>query len=339
MISSSPLATLIAEEIRTRGPIGFDRFMELALYHPLHGYYTRKDRDPFGKGGDFYTASQLQPVFGRAIARAVRGLRAQLGNPEDFMVVELGAGRGEMAEALAEFHYVPVEAGSKMPEKFTGVVFSNEFFDALPVRVAEKREEQWRERLVTVSEDRFLFTEGPPVCVEAAAVQSVTELHDAAVLWMKMIANRLSRGFVLTIDYGYTSRERSRFPRGTLMSYRSHMASEDVLSDPGERDITSHVPFDALRQAGEECGLETVSLETLSQFLLRLGAGDQFADLVKGGGEAMLKTLIYGMGESFRVLLQKKLQGLARRSSLQIKTAPIARGPNKNGPDRSGPMD
>lgn len=304
----TPLAALIREEIGSKGPIGFDRFTELALYHPTYGYYTRKDRDPFGTRGDFYTASQLQPVFGRVIARVLRGLRAELGELEDFTVVELGAGRGEMAEALKEFRYVPVEVGRSapaMPEKITGVVFSNEFFDALPVRSIERREEKWHERLVDFAGGRFVFTPGGRIeCFDTT--QTIAEVHDAAFSWMKKIARHLDRGFVLTIDYGYTNSETLRFPQGSLMSYHRHIASEDVLTDPGERDITSHVPFDVLREAGEEAGLKTIRFETMSQFLLRVGESDQFAELVQGGGELALKTLIYGMGESFRVLLQRK---------------------------------
>jgi len=283
--------------------------MELALYHPQYGYYTRKDRDPFGKRGDFFTASQMQPVFGRLIARAVRVLRAEMGEPEDFTVVELGSGRGEMAEALQEFRYVPVEVGSVMPENFTGIVFSNEFFDALPVRVVVRLQGRWHERLVTVLDDGFTFTTGGAIeCggEHFGTQQTIAEMHDASRLWMKKIAAHLRRGFVLTIDYGYNTRETLRFPQGTLMSYRSHTASEEILADPGERDITSHVPFDLLREAGETAGLEMVRFETMSQFLLHLGERDQFAELVRGGGESALKTLIYGMGESFRVLLQRK---------------------------------
>jgi SAM-dependent MidA family methyltransferase len=307
--SCGALAALIRQEILERGPIRFDRFMELALYHPQYGYYRRKDRDPFGKRGDFYTASQLQPVFGRLIARAVRALRAEMNEPKDFLVVELGAGRGEMGEALQEFRYVPIEVGSEMPENFTGVVFSNEFFDALPVRVVERRGKKWHERLVTVSDQGFTFVTGDVTDFGSDRFeeqQTITEVHDASLASMKKIAGCLKSGFVLTIDYGYTAREALRFPHGTLMSYRLHAASEDVLADPGERDITSHVPFDALKKAGEACGLETVRFEMMSQFLLRVGESDQFAEAVRGGGENALKTLIYGMGESFRVLLQKK---------------------------------
>src|SRR5262245_47390143 len=109
--------------------------MEVALYHPLHGYY-RRARDPFGKQGDFFTAEQLQPVFGILIAAAIRALCREMGEPHDFTVVELGSGRGEMAEAFGEWQYLPVEIGGRLPEHFSGVVFSNEFFDALPVHAA-----------------------------------------------------------------------------------------------------------------------------------------------------------------------------------------------------------
>ncbi len=273
----------------------FDRFMELALYHPELGYYRRRDRDPFGKHGDFYTASQVQPVFGRVIARAIRNLRTRMGDPGNFTVVELGPGRGEMKAALEEFHYLPVEVGSELPRSITGVVFSNEFFDALPVRIRVQTDGESRERFVVAANGVFAF----------APEQSETaeELHDCGIDWMKRIAASLDRGFVLTIDYGYTNREKIRFPQGTLMSYRAHHATEDVLTDPGERDITSHVPFDVLREAA---GLEVERFETLSQFMMRIGEEDHFAELVKGGFEEQLKTLLFGMGETFRVLLQNK---------------------------------
>src|SRR5271157_4436863 len=111
--------------------------MEVALYHADRGYYRRAQRapsDPFGKHGDFFTAEQIQPVFGILMAARIRQLYRAMGQPPDFTVVELGAGRGEMAPAFSEWRYVPVEVDGPVPaEKFRGVVFSNEFFDALPV--------------------------------------------------------------------------------------------------------------------------------------------------------------------------------------------------------------
>ena len=107
----TPAGEVLAAEIRRDGPISFRRFMEVALYHPEHGYY-RRPRDPFGKHGDFFTAEQFQPVFGILIAARIRQLFRDMGEPADFTVVELGAGRGEMADAFSEWRYVPVDIDS-----------------------------------------------------------------------------------------------------------------------------------------------------------------------------------------------------------------------------------
>ena len=115
----TPLGEILRDEIHRGGPIPFQEFMEAALYHPEFGYYRRL-RDPFGIHGDFYTAEQLQPVFGIVIADQIRRLRDRMGAPEDFTVVELGAGRGEMAEALGEFSYVPVDLERADPGRRPG---------------------------------------------------------------------------------------------------------------------------------------------------------------------------------------------------------------------------
>jgi SAM-dependent MidA family methyltransferase len=299
--------------------------MEVALYHPEFGYY-RRGRDPFGKQGDYFTAEQIQPVFGILIANRLRQLREELGNPAGFTVVELGAGRAEMAAAFSSFRYFPVEAGGEWPAKFTGVVFSNEFFDALPAHAAVFREGEFRELRVGWRSDRFVWAECQVVSGEQAEYLErfigpveeghAVEIHLDALRWLERIAARLERGYVFTIDYGYTQRELPRHPRGTLMSYRRHSASEDILADPGERDITSHVPFTALQDHGSRLGLETQSFETLTRTLAAAGEPDQFASALApgaGAGEVQrrlqLKTLLFGMGEIFRALIQRKTAG------------------------------
>jgi hypothetical protein len=82
--------------------------MEVALYHPQHGYY-RRAHDPFGKQGDFYTAEQTPAGVRHPDGRAHRALYQEMGAPPDFTVVELGAGRREMAAAFSEWRYVPVD--------------------------------------------------------------------------------------------------------------------------------------------------------------------------------------------------------------------------------------
>jgi SAM-dependent MidA family methyltransferase len=317
----TPLAELLRDEIHRQGPISFHRFMQAALYDPAHGYY-RRARDPFGKQGDFYTAEQIQPVFGILMAARIRALYREMGAPSDFTVVELGAGRREMAAAFSEWRYVPVDvADGELPAHFRGVVFANEFFDALPVHAVTYRDGCFRELSVGWDE-RFVWHTGEPAAEDIADYMrryfpppsedgAVFEVNLEALAWLERIARALD-GYLFTIDYGYTRAESVRFPRGTLMSYQRHHASEDVLADPGVRDITAHVSFTALQEHGARLGLETVCFETLARTLLSAGGPDQFQAALAASTPAdearrrlQLKSLLFGMGETFRTLLQR----------------------------------
>lgn len=318
----TPLEELLREKIRHRGPLRFAEFMELALYHPEHGYY-RSDRDPFGRAGDYYTAEQLQPVYGILMAQLIERLCEAMGRPREFAVAELGAGRAEMAEAFARWRFVPVEFGkAHLPPSLTGVVFANEFFDALPVEQVVRREDHWR--LMRVDwRDGFVWTEGEPVEGEVARYldrfvppqpEGVrVEVHLEGLRWLERIAQVLKAGFVVIVDYGYTTRELPRLAQGTLMAYRRHRAEEDVLAEPGRRDITSHVPFSALIEYGAGCGLRAVRFASLAATLLEAGERDGFAAALQASDTAtqlarrlQLKTLLFGLGETFRALVLEK---------------------------------
>lgn len=310
----NPLADLLDTGIRSGGAISFRRFMDAALYHPQWGYYTRA-RDPFGVAGDFYTAEQLQPVFGVLMRAVVRDLLAS----SEAAVVELGAGRGEMAPFFSQWRYLPVDVRrGAMPESFEGLVFANEFFDALPVSLIERRGSAMHEVLVDSRNGRFHFAPGPVVDERTAqyierylpqlADGQRMEVNLAALDALDDVGARLRQGYLLAIDYGYTAAELIRFPQGTLMSYRRHRASEDVLADPGERDITAHVNFTALRLHAESTNWRTVRFESLTQTLLRGGEADHFQEALGDSPQnrQRLKTLLYSMGEMFRTLLLAK---------------------------------
>lgn len=315
----TPAGEVLAAEIRRGGPISFRRFMEVALYHPECGYY-RRAHDPFGIHGDFYTAEQLQPVFGILMATRIRQFFDEMGTPDGFTVVELGAGRGEMATAFAEWRYVPVDLDSAMPERFTGVLFANEFFDALPVDVVIRSRGAYRQRLVTFDDGRFQWETGALAGEEAhdylrryfppPVEGQQFEVNLDALGWIDRVLLAMDRGHMFTIDYGFTRAEAVRFPTGTLMSYRRHTAHDDVLDEPGERDITAHVNFTALEDYGLRHGLRTRRFESLAQTLLAAGEADEFAEALAGGSDLrrrmQLKSLLFGMGETFRVLWQEK---------------------------------
>ena len=331
----TPLEREIAGEIRRRGPLTFRRFMELALYHPRHGYY-RRPGDPFGVRGDFYTNSQLQPVFGRLLAQQISQWYAEMGAPPDFTVVEMGAGRAEttaeIERCLPEARCIAVDVSSgQLPERFRGVVICNEFFDALPVHSLERRGDGLVEHFVGLAEHGlgehgFAWVEGglsdpqlrdyldqfAPGLAEGQRIEANLAALDA----LQRIASSLAAGYLLTIDYGYTAGQIAagrRFPRGSLMAYEKHQANEEVLADPGNRDLTAHVNFTALVHRGEDLGLTASPLRTQMRFLMELGEKDNF-EAALGGDEAVdppqprlqLKTLLFGMGETFQVLVQRK---------------------------------
>jgi SAM-dependent MidA family methyltransferase len=144
------------------------------------------------------------------------------------------------------------------------------------------------------------------------------EVSPRAVPWVRAVAEKLARGFVLTIDYGdladrlYTT-DRSR---GTLLAYHGHQTSANFFAAPGEQDLTAHVNFSTLIDAGKEAGLELTGFTTQERFLMALGEENQFADLYDDGqteteklqARLQLKRLIYpgGMGGTFKVLVQHR---------------------------------
>ncbi len=190
-----PLAALLADEIARRGPIPFCDFMERALYHPEHGYYT-SGRASIGRAGDFFTNVSVGALFGRLLARQFAEIWERLGKPRLFTLVEQGAHRGDFAHdalmALAELApacfraavYRIIEPGLALREAqrkrlapfaekvrwradlealdpFTGVHFSNELIDAFPVQVVKWDGLEWCERLVAAREGAFEFVDGP----------------------------------------------------------------------------------------------------------------------------------------------------------------------------------
>ena len=169
----NPLRQIIEQEIRERGPIPFSRYMELCLYHPELGYYSRS-AEKFGKAGDFYTSSDVHAVFGRLLARQFDEIWRALGSPEQIELVEFGPGRGLFAQDVLDWsekkfpdffrglRYVLVEGSPALRQRLNEtlgrhiesgkakiaaldlldevsasntIVFANEFFDALAVEI------------------------------------------------------------------------------------------------------------------------------------------------------------------------------------------------------------
>jgi SAM-dependent MidA family methyltransferase len=232
----------------------------------------------------------------------------------------------------------------------TGCFFSNELLDAFSVSVVTRAGGHLKEIYVTAGEGELHEELGPLSDPALAAYvaryagqleeEQRVEINLHALRWIRSVAGKLARGFVQTIDYGDVA-ERLYTPdrqRGTLLAYRGHQASEDFFRAPGECDLTAHVNFSALIDAGKGAGLEFTGFATQEAFLMALGEPNEFADLYDPGQDEVqklqarlkLKRLVSpaGMGNIFKVLIQHrgvpqpKLSGLryARAEKSEVRS-------------------
>lgn len=179
--------------IEAEGPVTVARYMELALQHPEHGYYRK--RDPLGAEGDFVTAPEVSQMFGELIGLWCADVWRQMGKPEAFTLLELGPGRGTLMQdgfacatakitgfhlamklrlfesdavlreaqtkKLGDYNPVYIDDFEQLPEAPL-LVIANEFFDSLPVRQFVKTKEGWCERRVGLVDGHLAFVLSPP---------------------------------------------------------------------------------------------------------------------------------------------------------------------------------
>jgi SAM-dependent MidA family methyltransferase len=314
----SGLRKIIEQEIHDCGPIPFSRYMELCLYHPQLGYYSR-NAEQFGKGGDFFTSSDVHAVFGRLLARQFDEMWRALGSPSEITIQELGPGRGLFAQDVLDwsakkfpefFHglrYRLIEQSAALRQRMAetlkshfdsgkvsfgsahdrakapAIVFANEFFDAFPVDVVSSQ----GSLRIGARDGRFVESWVRTSTEELEFLDRYSvhpgedervEVSLAAQQHLYSMCN-FDHGFMIVIDYGYTREEQvAGRHRGTVKSIRRHSVSASPYEAPGEQDITADVNFTALRDAAERQGVDVQKLVTQAQFLMGIGEANQFAD-------------------------------------------------------------
>lgn len=344
---ASALSARIGAAIRAAGGwLPFDRFMALALYQPGLGYYANPSRK-FGQlpqqGSDFVTAPELTPLFGRTLARQVAQALDATGTDE---VWEFGAGSGALALQLIEglaalgrplaayrivdlsgvlrerqratlaAHADRVQWVDALPERFEGVVVGNEVLDAMPVTLLARVNGQWFERGVALDGERLAWADRPtalrPPVEVPGAHDYLTEIHPQAEAFARTLGDRLACGAAFLFDYGFPEAEYYHPQRamGTLVAHRAHRRDDDVLGDPGEKDLTAHVNFTGIALAAQDAGLDVIGYTGQGRFLINAG----LIDLARDAGvreNALMQRLVneHEMGELFKVI------ALAPRSS------------------------
>ena len=346
---SQALCQLIQNEIQEKGDIPFSRFMELALYAPNLGYYAN-GRLKIGQAGDFITAPTLSPLFAQTLAQQLKPLLPEVGGViyefgagtgvlaadllnalesslYTYYIVEVSAQLAEqqrqhIAEYAPEFLDKVVWL-AQLPEQFEGILIGNEVLDAMPIeRIRHNESNEWQRAYVGQEGDEFIlkYQETKDENIVQAALQYfpdntpyTSELHLTQYAFIQTLAQKLTRGAMIWIDYGFDAAQYYHPQRndGTLIGHHRHHSIHDPFYRVGLTDLTSHVNFSDIADAACTNGLDLIGYTTQVNFLFNLGIlkqlGQQYpktdsVEYIRAAAAVHQLTAQHEMGELFKVI-------------------------------------
>jgi len=303
------LSTVIIQHLQKTGKMPFSEFMRLALYHSNIGYYQNALRK-LGAEGDFVTAPEISPLFSQCLANQYLEVQAQLDIHD---ILEFGAGSGVMAVHLLKQlaqqnqlpeHYFILETSpslaaqqkatlqtempdyfkhiiwlEQLPTDFQGLVIANEVLDAMPVDIF-RLDEKLMQAFVTYDTEFqwcWQLSERQPTHLPSAlsSLRRGYQFEDNPYLkpWLTALSERVDRGVILLIDYGYPECEYFHPQRGlgTLACHYRHRTHDNPLILVGLQDITAHVNFSNVAHDAVSAGLRLCGYTTQAQFLMGSG--------------------------------------------------------------------
>ena len=314
----------IVDLIAESGPVRFDDYMDMALYHPEFGYYA-SGRKRTGFGGHFLTSPELTPAFGALWVRAFEGVWRACGEPDEFVLTEIGAGEGTFAAAVTSFatgafaealrlrivepvdelrqrqqQMVPdaswVDSIGALEPVASGCFFANEVLDNVPARLVEGSPDGAREIWVEAKngvlfevtrpaeEDLAGFLAGIGATLEPGARFEVPE---AAAEFVRAAAASIERGGVFFVDYGDTTQGLLQRPRGSLLCYSAAGVDDRPLERPGEKDITLHANWNVVIGELVQAGWRPAAPVPQKAFLENLGARELSSAYKEAHDEAL----------------------------------------------------
>jgi SAM-dependent MidA family methyltransferase len=335
------LIKLIRAEIEKRGPVSFAWFMEQALYHPAHGYYS-SGQCAIGRHGDYFTNVSVGPLFGRLLTAQFAEMWERLGETESFVIVEQGAHHGDFAhdvlesaakyrpnfftalryrivepfpilqdrqlQTLAEFEdKIDWRASIDCLDPFAGVHFSNELLDSMPVRLIG----HGNETVVDLEGDGFTLVERPLLkgATPSKTPRKKGAFNQPALDWIDNIAAKLRRGYVLAVDYGHLSNEFD----ASIQVRSQHRHLDSPFERIGHADITMHVDWMSVAERGRATGLHVAGFTDQHHFLT--GILSEWPEIIQSRllevdskMKRELQTLLHPemLGRSFQVLALAK---------------------------------
>ncbi len=318
LLSPCPLRAVVEQTIRAEGPITIERYMQIVLQHPAHGYYRKGD--PLSEKRDFSTAPEVSQVFGEMLGVWCVDAWQRMGKPDPFILLELGPGRGTMMrdllaftesidgfhkalrlwlyessatlrdiqkQKLARFHPRHIDDLSQL-DPLPLLFIANELFDNLPVRQFLKTEGGWQETLVGFEDGKLTLTHGKPTAFlpNSMAAAHLRFPKSGHVYEFSEMAQSLAARLALHARrYGGAGLiidygYTSPPGRGTLDGWHKSKAT-GILEKPGKTDVTADVDFIALARAAKQQAAQTI-LMNQREFLLNLGTNSRIEALKRG---------------------------------------------------------
>ena len=302
------------EIIQSGGSISFSLLMDIVLYDEEHGYYTG-NKEQFGESGDFITAPMISNIFTRCFLNSFK---------ENFLhlpssILELGAGNGQFAVDLmiaAEKNNIVIDQYliyeisnnlvkrqqkilqknlskeifskvvwvSKIPERFEGIIFANEFLDAFPTNIYEIKNKQIYERKVGIENNQLDWKIDSNPSPELESFIDKKDLPTGYIFeyskklddWLKDFFKTIKKAMVFFVDYGFCQSELFHQDRmeGTLMCHYKHYAHTNPFAFLGAQDITWHINFSHISRLAKSAGCTVGGFVSQANFLMNTGALD-----------------------------------------------------------------
>ena len=336
------MASWLAEIAKSEGGrLRFDRFMELALFHPVRGYYTRRIRG-IGKSGDFSTSTTLSPALGKAVFHWLMAEAKHLGL-DPLIIIEPGVGTGTLAKVIlsqrrpwSRIRYFGVDVGTESAildkslnrrRRFhlfdsieaalqeahgKAIVISNELVDTFPCRRLVRLESGWADIYLRYDDQEWRQELSPAsISFPCSALDAgfpvgqAIEVHESFRAWLAKVSAQLNTGAILTIDYGGKPQEiYYRRPGGTVRGYfrQERIEGMEILRRAGYQDLTADVNFTDLQTWGDSVALKAIDCLAQREFV-----GRWYSPTLKREDAATAFTVSeHGAGTAFKVLHQRK---------------------------------
>ena len=292
---------IIRKEILSEGKISFARFIQIALYHPKFGYYSKIN--PIGTNSHYLTSPYIHPAFGAAFSKHIYLMWKFMKYPSKFQIVELGCSTGILAETIYSYsksissdfansiQYIGIDRTINKKTDFnsvksnliplkniSGCIISNELIDSLPFHRFKIINNEVKEIYVTIQNDKFTSILDQPSSkkidqkLAQLKLQLPNDFEGEICLEIdnlfKSINQSFEKGFIVTVDYG---EERENLygnkSRGTMQTYYKHTSGASPFQRVGEQDITANIDFSSLIEEGILNKIRPVTLCSQKEFL------------------------------------------------------------------------